>query len=83
MSSGVGHWIINNLGTVIAAGALLVTIVFWLIDHRRKRRLITYRTHMNEPIRADSKRVMQNPRVLVANGSLAGMYRELATRRAR
>jgi hypothetical protein len=55
MSSGVGHWIINNLGTVIAAGALLVTIVFWLIDHRRKRRLITYRTHMNEPIRADSK----------------------------
>jgi hypothetical protein len=35
-------------------------------------------TRNNEPLR-----VMQNPRVLVANGSLAGMYRELATRRAR
>lgn len=55
MSSGAGHWITGNPGTVIAAAALLVTIVTWLIDHRRKRRRITYRIHMNEPIRADSR----------------------------
>ena len=34
----------------------------------------------NEP---ETQRVMQNPWVLLANGSLSEMYRELATRRAR
>jgi phosphate transport system substrate-binding protein len=52
MSSGAGHWITGNLGTVIAGAALLVTIITWLIDHQRKRRLITYRVHMDRPITA-------------------------------
>jgi ABC-type phosphate transport system substrate-binding protein len=55
MSSGFGHWVVNNLGTVIAAAALLVTVTTWLIDHQRQSKRLTYRVHMDAPIRADKK----------------------------
>lgn len=52
--SDLGHWITGNLPAAIAAAGLLVTIATWLIDHRRKRRRVSYRVHMNSSIGATS-----------------------------
>jgi ABC-type phosphate transport system substrate-binding protein len=68
-SSGLGHWFTSNLGTTIAGAALLVTIVTWLIDHRRKRRRITYRVHMNTPIGPSSDMRSLGEFVVLSNRS--------------
>lgn len=52
MLFSLGHGISARPDVIVAVSALLVTIVLWLIDHRRKRRRISYRVHMNTQIGA-------------------------------
>jgi hypothetical protein len=48
-ASASSSWLLGHPEALIAALALLVEIVFWLIAHRRRR--ISYRIHMDEAIR--------------------------------
>lgn len=52
MLFSLGHGISARPDVIVAVSALLVTIILWLIDHRRKRRRISYRVHMNTQIGA-------------------------------